>query len=677
MSDIDLGALASPDEEGFIVEPSVDIFNTEENKLKFMDYITTEVDEVASDAGRAVRMTRNDIIKRQRLARPESETKSFPWEKASNVSPPLALQKTNVVTTRILNKMLEKRPLIKYEADKPFEPHAEAVTRFVQKLIESPYGIDLYSKLWNIIYDTVSLGTKFVKVPFTVERMRFNRKAGDGTEDKVDRVIKASPDVISIAMEDFLTRPHWTDINKAPWIGVRYYKFRHELEALASQGYYSNVDQIVTETGALDIHKEDEARLMGVETSGGGDEHNDIFEIYECNVFWDADGDGFAEDIIVHFEKNTKTILRAEFNDLGIRDYKRLPHIDIPGSLYGLGVGDIMISLQDEAEALHNMRNDATQLAILPLVITSESSDFGKQRNIYPGKFIKTPNPKEDIVITKFPNVGPDALQAEQYVQGYADQATGASDALSGGDVGGSNRIGATGTQFLASQSVGYIDAIAGQMDKEIAGIGMLFLYQLVKNSELVDLSILSDADQELVSAVLSLNVEDIPSKFKFQARLSAVADSQSSKQQQALQLFQVYTAYGDKMSQLAAQMANPQMAAVPRVIESMQTYFVGLTNIMTSVLENFDEDNVEDYLPFVKDLEMMLRVQDTQRTMEVESIESQAVSRESGNVGSGPVQAEPGGGGIPSNAQGAGAGNITGSPQVADGEGTVGGEAV
>lgn len=677
MSDVDLGALASPEEEGFVVEPSVDIFQSEEIKTALMDYLSTEVDEVSSDAGRAVRMSRNDIIKRQRLARPESETKDFPWENASNVSPPLALQKTNTVVTRILNKLIEKNPLIKFEAEKEFKPHAEAITRYVQKLIESPYGIDLYSKLWGIVYDTVSLGTKFVKVPFTIERMRFNRKSESGGDEKIDRIIKASPSVVSIPMEDFLTRPHWHDLQTAPWIGVRYYKFRHELEALASQGYYSNVDQIITETGNLDIHKEDANRLLGIESSGGGDEHNDIYEIFECNVFWDADGDGFAEDIIVHFEKNSKVILRAEFNDLGVRDYRRLPHIDIPGSLYALGVGDIMIPLQDEAEALHNMRNDATQLAILPLVVTSESSDLGRKTNLYPGKIIKTPVPREDIIINKFPNVGPDALQAETYVQAYADQATGASDALSGGDVGGSNRIGASGTQFLASQSLGYIDSIANQMDKEIAAVGMLFLYQMVKNSDSMDLSILSESDQQLVSAILSMNVEDIPGKFKFQARLSKVADSQATKQNEAIQLFQVYMAYGDKMSQIAAQMANPQMEQVPRVIESMQTYFVGLTNIMTKILENFDEDNVKDYLPFVKDLEMSLRAADTQRTAEVEQVEANISSGADGGLGGVPVQNEPTGGGGFDPTQGASTGVSTGAPQAVGGQGTVGGEAV
>ncbi|MCK4827632.1 hypothetical protein KA005_68525, partial [bacterium] len=446
MATDDLAALASPDEEGFIVEPSIDIFQTEDIKEALMNYISTEVEEVTSDAGRTVRMQRNTIIKRQRLARPESETKSFPWDKASNVSPPLALQKTNAVVTRIMNKLMGKDPLIQYEGETPYKKHAEAITGFVQKLIESPYAIDLYAKLWTIVYETVSLGTEFVKVPFSTKRMKFKRISAEGGEEQVDQITKASPDVIHIPMEDFLTRPHWTDIETAPWVGVRYYKFRHELEALAAQGYYSNVDQIITETGNLDVHKQDAQRLLGVEESGGGSETNDLYEVFECNVFWDADGDGYAEDIIVHFEKNTKTLLRAEYNELGVRDYRRLPHVDIPGSLYGLGGGDIMIPLQDEAEALHNMRNDATQLAILPIVITSESSSFGAKQELYPGKFIKTPVPREDVIINKFPNVGPDALQAENYVKAYADEATGASDALNGGDIGGSNRIGATGT---------------------------------------------------------------------------------------------------------------------------------------------------------------------------------------------------------------------------------------
>jgi len=679
MSDIEaqVAALASPDEEGFVQEPIVDIFSTEESKQALLDYLAKELDEVSSDAGRSVRMTRNTTIKRQRLARPVSESKNFPWENASNVSPPLALQKTNQVVTRILNKLISKDPLIKYEANQAFKAQAEAITRYVQLLVESPYGIDFYSKIWDIVYDTVSLGTKFVKVPFTVERMRFKRKDAQGSETDVDRVIKASPDVIAIPMEDFLTRPHWTDIQKAPWIAVRYYKFKHELEALAAQGYYTNVDQIITETGALDIHKEDEMRLMGVEQSGGGTPENEIYEIFEANVFWDADGDGFAEDIIVTIEKNSKTILRAEFNDLGVRDYRRLPHINIPGSLYALGVGDIMIPLQEEAEALHNMRNDATQLAILPIVVTAEGSDFGARQELFPGKIIKTAVPREDIIINKFPNVGPDAMRAEQYVEHLADKATGANEGLSGGDVGGSNRIGAQGTQFLASQSLGYIDSIAQQMEKEIANMGMLFLYQLVKNSALVDLTMLTEADQILVKEVLSVNVEDIPGKFKFKARLSKMADSQATKQQEAIQLFQVYMAYGDKMGQLAASMANPQMAQVPRVVESMQTYFVGLTNIMNKVLENFDEDNVEDYLPFVKDLETALRMADNQRQTELDANEAGLRSAESGGAPQAPIQPELAGGGGVGNDEGNAPSPEPSNIQNVGGPGVVGGQSI
>ena len=677
MSDVDLGALASPDEEGFIVQPSVDIFKDEETKTALMDYLSTEVDEVASDAGRTVRMSRNDIIKRQRLARPETETKDFPWENASNVSPPLALQKTNQVVTRILNKLTEKNPLIQYDAVDPYKEHAEAITRYIQKLVESPYGINFYSKLWTIVYEAVSLGTEFVKVPWTIERMQFNRKDGDGAEERVDRIIKSSPDVVHIPMEDFLTRPHWTDIQKSPWIGVRYYKFRHELEALAAQGYYSNVELIITETAKYDIHKEEEKRLLGVESGGEGHERSDIFEVFECNIFWDADGDGIAEDIIVHFEKNTKTILRAEFNTLGIRDYRRLPHIDIPGSLYGLGVGDIMIPLQDEAEALHNMRNDAAQMSILPLIVTSTSSSFGTKQEIYPGKIIKTPSPKEDLIVHSFNAIDAPAMRAEQIVNQYADDATGASSALSGQDVGGQNRIGATGTQFLASQSTGYLDSIAQQMEKEIAAIGLLFLYQAVKNSEFADLSMLSEADQLLVSQVLNLNVEDIPSKFKFRARLSKVTDSQATKQQEALQLFQMYMAYGDKMSQIAAQMANPQMAQVPRVIETMQTYFVGLTNIMDKILVNFDEDNVKDYLPFIQDLQFALKQADIARSEEVTNLETSASGRAGSPAGPAGIQPQQGGGGVAGNVEGAVAPTVQGPQQVPQAGGGIGGPAI
>ena len=677
MADEDTGALASPDEAGFIQEPSLEIFSSEEIKQDLITYLQKEVGEVATNSGRSDLIDDVKEIRRQRLAKPKEKTKDFPWVGASNVVPPMVLQKTNAVATKMMSTLLEKTPLFTYETDDTrYSKHADAVTRHVQKLLESPYGINFYKGLWPIIYDATSLGTKFLKVPFEVERMKFTKSTESGTEE-VDRITKAAPSVKPIAFEDFLTRPEWNDIQKAPWVGVRYYKFLHELKALQQQGHYQNVELITGETGKLSDEQEDNLSNVGVKPTGATDEHNYIYEIYEINVFWDADGDGFDEDIIVHFEKNSGTILRAEPNMLGIRDYVRLPYIEIPDNLYGLGVGGMLAGLQDEAEALHNMRNDSIMLRLNPPLVVSASSDMGDDKSVYPGKIWETADPTQDAQWFPAPDVGGSSVQAEMLTEAYADKATGASQALSGGDVGGSNRIGATGTQTLLAQSTGFLDSIAVQLAHRLPEIAMLILFQLVKNGDIVkgELEGYNEADKILLDEVYSFGVEDIPSKFKFQARLSAVIDSKDAKQQAAMGIFQLYVMYGDKMSQISAQMADPALQQAPEMIEMLQTYVVGLTTLMENILKAYDEDNVGDYLPFVEHFKTMLQQNDTLRQQEVDQVEARNSEAANSQTSQGlPVDDGTGGAGGAVPSTGAESAGVQGPAQSAEGGVQIGG---
>lgn len=669
----------TPEEDSLLREPSTEIFASDEIQTALLDYLVKEITEVASDSGRTVRMSRNEKIKRQRMARPEQETRDFPWEGAANVTPPMVLQKTNTVATKMLATLLNKFPLFTYEAVEPYDRHAEALTRYVQGLLESPYGINFYEKLWPIIYDACSMGTKFLKVPFTVERMKFNKiNSETGGTEVVDRIIRALPEVKPIPFEDFFIRPEWDNIQTAPWCGVRHYLYKHEIDQLSEQGYYANVENLVSPRKGLDDHKIQDMENMGTTPAGGQEENNYIYSIYEINVKWDADGDGFAEDIIIHFEPESQTILRAEYNDLGTRDYVRLPYIEIPDQIYGLGIGEMLSSLQDEVEALHNMRINATHLTLNPVQVVSDASDFGDDDSIHPGKRIRTAVPREDVQWLLVPDLGSSALSAEQYTNTYADKATGASQALAGSDIGGQNRIGATGTQYLGSQSLEFLDSIAVQLSYKLPQIAMLILYQLVRNSDLVVLDNLAEADRVLVQEILSMSVEDIPSKFKFRARVSAVQDSKQVKQQGAMALFQTYNMYGDKIIQLATQLSNPQLQQLPKLNEAMATYTVGLTKLMENMLTNYDEDNVGDYLPFIRDLELALEMQDSQRNAEVKAVET-GISKQASQATSGTIPTDDGTG-----STGGGAGALTGEqpgsvPNAnanAEGGGSVGGVA-
>lgn len=617
MADDTLDTIIQVEEEEFI--QATDEILSEEIALQIANYLKTELDEVASDAGRTAKMQAIDKIRRQRVVQPESSSKDTPWEGASNVCPPLLAQKVNTVTSRINRAFIERSPMFKYTASKGFKEHAKAVTRHVQTMLENSGFIDFYRKLWSMNYDLVSEGTLFLKVPFLMERILFKRQGETGGRETVDRIVKACPDTVKIPFEDFFTRPEWSDIQKAPWIAVRYYKFTHELKRLAQQGYYTNVEQILDNDKAFNSHRETQLGYAGISLSSVQEDTNRMYEIFEVNLFWDTDGDGVEEDLTLHFERESGTILRAEYNDLSRRDYVRIPYLDIPNVIYGLGVGDLVSSLQDEVETLHNMRIDGTHLGMLPFIVAQEGSNFGKNIKIKPGQVVKTTDPRTDFMMHKFPDVSNGALMGESVVKDYADKASGASDMMAGFEPGGSNRIGATGTQYLAEQGYTFLQAVMDNIERGYAEVGMLILYQMVRNSDNLDLSILSEKDQALCQQVYSMNVEDIPLHFKFKVETTPVSMTAEGKKQMAIGLMQVYMTYGDKIMQILSQKANPQIQQFPQLGEALDTYYVSLTKFMDKVIHEFDTEDADAYLPFIKDIEMQLEMMDEARDQELE----------------------------------------------------------
>lgn len=617
MAEQDLDTIIQIEEEAFIQQTEEIL--TEEQAQEISNYLKTELDEVASDAGRLEKMERIDKIRRQRVAQPENASKDTPWEGASNVCPPLLAQKVNTVCSRINRAFIQRDPMFKFTATKDFKEHAKAITRHVQKLVENPAFIDLYKKLWPMNYDLASEGTLFVKVPFVIERLLFKRQGESGGNETVDRVVKSCPDIVKIPMEDFFTRYEWSDIQTAPWVGVRYYKFTHELKRLAQQGFYTNVEAVLENDQAFNEHREQMLNDAGIEISSVQEDTNRMYEIFEVNLYWDTDGDGVEEDLIIHYERESSTILRVEYNDLSRRDYVRTPYLDIPNVLTGLGVGDLVTSLQDEVETLHNMRIDGTHLGMMPFIVAQEGSNFGKNIQIKPGQVVKTTDPRADFVMHKFPDVSNGALMGESVVKDYADKASGASDMMAGFEPGGSNRIGATGTQFLAEQGYTFLQAVMDNIERGYAEMGMLILYQLVRNSDQVDLSILSEKDQQLCQEVYAMNVEDIPLHFKFKVETTPVSMTGDAKKQMSIGLMQVYMTYGDKIMQIVAQLANPEVQQFPQLSDVLNTYYVSLTKFMDRIIQDFDTEDAEAYLPFIKDIELQLEALDNARTEQVD----------------------------------------------------------
>ena len=609
----------------------------EEQKETLRGYLNKEIRDTLENAGREARIERNRVIDRQRTIRPEHTSVDYPWDDAANTVPPLMWTKISSVVGKFVQAILAKDPMFTYEtSDMDWADHAGAVTRHIASIVNDPNQAGFRKKIWPLEFDKASFGTIFVKVPFEIEDRVFTRD-----NEKVHQVIRRCPVPKVIPFEDFITRYHWDDIQTMPWFGVRNYLFMHQLLAMQARGEYENVDQVLGRNQQLDDEKLTRLENMGVSEQYNNQDPNKVFEIIEVNIFFDVEGDGVVEDLIVHYEQESNTILRIEYNDLGRRDVVRIPYAEIPGILYGMGIGDMVSSLQEMIETVFNTSFNSDELSYMGMLVTRQGSGLEFGKDVSPGATIQVPNVQEDLKLFQFNSVTAQAMMLEQKIISYADQATGATSMMVGQEgKGEGNRIGSQGTQMLASKAEGYLQAFLELAINGYQEIGELMLLQMVRNRDYIDYTSVSSADQTLLEEVYNTNVEDIAGRFKFGVSLTNVQQDANTKQQALVSLFQLYGAFVDKQVQYITTLSNPELnkPGFERMQEVIMTAFVGQNKIFERLLESFDEKEISDFLAYYKDIELALEMGDKQKDEAVEQQRAQNNKETAGSAGLGEV---------------------------------------
>lgn len=630
------------------------VFASEADEAVFTEYLTSELLDVRDGDGRKDLETSWANWRRQRLAIPETKVRDTPWIRSANVNPPLTMQKCQTVFAKLIAAFATKKPPVSVTAlNVTDKDTADALERFYKGLADNRYGLDVRRKFKQIAYDLVSLGTQIVKVPFKVDSWAFKRPAAGGSQ-QVRFVRHQGPEIVPIRLEDFFTRPYWKDVQRCPWVGVRYRFFWHELKQMEAQGFLTDVDKLLGQ----EISVYDDNKMTALEQSGvvvgnlNVADPNREFELYECNVFWDVDGDGIPEDVIAWVEPETGVLLRTEFNPLSVRDIEVMTYVENPESLYGIGICQMVEGPQEVLTSLQRMRLDGTQLAMMKMFVARKGAGLGPNEEFYPFKLMLLDDPQMDFRPIDFPDISQGCILGEQMAKEDADRVTGSNDYMSGFNdkTVGSNAT-ASGTTFLAGQANSILNSLLENTEQSMASVYMLALYQCAANKELVDLSWLSPGDQTAVRSVLELAVEDLPTKFRFNVRTTDINKTDESRKQSFMMATQLYNQYGQTAMQYLGMKANPQVAQMPELQELITSMYVGQTVMAGKILEFFDVGNPDDFLPFVDHMRVQLRAVDQVRAAQTETMKGVLREQLAGGLGGG--QAGIGAGG----AQGAGGG--------------------
>lgn len=621
----------------------------EENVKELVGYLASEIKDVEGGEENSAFFERVNVWRRQREARPEKKTATYPWPGAANTCPPLAAIKTNGVYAKAKGAFTRK-PLwsvVMENADQ-----ARALENYFNAASESDRHFGMKAKMDETLYDWASIGTEFIALPWVVDEVTFKKSVSPGVApQEVTRQSRNSVAFMPQKIENVVTRAMWADIQRSPWIAVKYQRYMHELRLRERQGIYTNVDLVVGNEA-----KELPENISKEYERGGLSPNLDkakVFNVYEVYCKWDINKDGAEVELILTIELESRTCLRIEYNPIGLRPIARMPYLDTTGTIYGIGIGWMMENLQEVVTTLHNMGLNSLHLAHLPILAAKRGSGLGPNEILKPLKLLFGDNPREDFYPFMFPDVSANCFMAERLEKDYADQYSSATDYSLGHEsrlVGTKATMG--GTMFLANQSQTVLTAIMERVEQSFSEIGTIMFYQLVANKELVDFNLVSEADREPLKAVLDTPIEKIPEVLAFKVKMTDVDKTENAKRQNLMAFMQMYTMYGDKMMQYLMMASQQQQQVPPQVQEFLATMAVGSTRLMEKMLEFIGERDGDDYLPFMKDTEFMLEQMDIMRETQLKEAKSAAGTGFGGGAaGMGNVE-EPG---VPQGVQGAG----------------------
>ena len=589
--------------------PPNEVFPDEDMQKEVVDFLISEIAQAEKE--REPLCAKVQKWRRQREGRPEKDVKNWPWKKSSNSCVPVAAINTQGIASVLMETFDKRDPFwrISCSEDPAWAPHAEDLTELFRLLCKSPYQLDLDRTLDPILYETASLGTQPVKVPWLTEAWTFKARGPQGEIRQVNKVVHDGPAIIPIQFEDFITRPFYYDVQQAPWISHRSWLFGHQMKQRFQQGIFTQPDN--WEAGKvtkLPAYSEEPFRRAGIEPV-----EVELWTAHEAHVFWDVDGDGVPEDIIITFNPEDGAIYRVEFNDLGIREYVLPTYGRRAFQLYGIGVGWMCEHGQDEIDSHHNMRVNGAALANLRMLVARKNCGVSPEETIFPGKIIFVDEPG-DIAPIQFGEVYPSSLEAERIMEQYLKQWTAMSDYQMGFNdpiLGSRNSVG--GTMFLANQGGRILAAKAMAIEEDMSTIGQIILFQLVRHQTQVNLEMFDPARQERLKQVLAMNVEDIPTKFRFQVQTTDVAKTDIAKRQELLTLTQLYTLYFQQITQAMVTAANPQVQQLgplgSEIMKISLKHYTGATKMMEKILKYFDEIDTGKYLPDIRLIEQMERM--------------------------------------------------------------------
>ena len=635
---------------------------------KLMAYLTEEHRQALS--AHSEYFDELKVFRRAIKAKPATKVKTFPWPGASNFVAALIRIAGDAIKARIVNSLLGPKPFWLVSATSEiFVPYAKPWERFLEWAVAN--DLNLAQDVEMIVDQTVYLGKCPAKVCW-VETVKPVKTYDRRTKEVVTevRTTKDQPTIIPILLENWLEPWGTEESVDKPWNSHRIFMRAGDIKEAEKLGRLKNSQEIINSLLTSlpnDIQEATELRKMvWAETQ--------VVTLYETQVSFDINDDGFREDLVVLWHYDTGKPLSVKYNfffhgSRPLHMFFYLRNSDDRSS--GDGLAQLLYPIQDSLSTFINQRTDNITIANTRYWKGKKNSGLKKGEQVWPGRMFLLDDPVNDLVADKLGDVSPASFTHESMLRDYGERLSGISDPQLGREF-DNPRVAATTTLSILQEGNRRFDMVIKLMRGEFGKIGLRIsqLYQQFEPRVKLE-EILSPEDEVYVRELLSMNPYDIEKNFIIQINTSTATSNKETQRQGLLALFNLITGFYAQVNQVGLELiANPQ---VPEPVKDMIIEMaVASHKILKEIVQSYDITDVDSVLVDVGKALEFVKSGGSPTTMEQQM--QAGLKNFSTIAGGGSVPAGPGGGGEQAIGQplpGAGAENEPANPQLVLGQAT------
>lgn len=552
------------------------IERTKDRDSALESFLAMEIED-ALTARRPIERMINEA-RRQYAAVPKRPMREVPVPNAPNIEIPIGAILADDIFAQATDTLFTASPLLIVRPVQPqWVEHAKVAQDWVNWLAANE--IDLRTAVNAALSDDTQLGTGVYYIPF-VEQTK---------KDRVYKVTYRSPKVYAISLEDWITPPGSRgDVQRDRWTAIRFWYSKGELvERAKHRGWDISQAQPVAQFDLVRLQHERKANLRGQQL------WREVYEVCEVYGYYDYDGDGLEEDLLITWDRASRRILNLEFNPYDLRPIEVMRYQLRPHLPYGLGILEMVQPFQEEITELH-MHTLLNIFLANARVWACRAGTVPDNVEIVPGKFlnVNTDDIRNSIVELKMSEVYPSAFNAQTMSIQLAERRIGTSGAAGMLAKGGSRTPGVTALSLLQQINRRFAPAFDDMREKTAAAVrqclvryrerllaGDKKLRQHIEN-------VVGAEGGELLDELLTSDDFDKSVSVEFTAASASV--NRQADRQDAIMLTQLLQQYYPQIVGLAMQAAQGQVP--PEVRNLLVEAAKKGTELMDRTLRTFDQ---------------------------------------------------------------------------------------